>query len=249
MKKLLDLSIFKKFNFEYQPVGVKFSLFKPVGIRQLNKQLSFCEMLKEAQNSEPFYAAKENHDCKNGPYLLGMTDGDAIMESGQIGPKLGVFEDARANRRLYQQLAKLPKNIVNYVAFSSLEYLTFDPDLLIITAKPNQAEIIHRAVGYRTGATWNAIGSTVVGCSWMYIQPYISGKLNMMVSGLQHGMKARQLFPEGLLFLSIPFDLLPGIVDCLEVMEWELPQYSYGMDTHKIRMKAINDELIAEMQK
>jgi hypothetical protein len=32
-----DLSIFNKFNFENQPVGVEFLFFRPEGIEQLDK--------------------------------------------------------------------------------------------------------------------------------------------------------------------------------------------------------------------
>ena len=39
-----DLSIFNKFNFERQPVGVKFLFKKPEGIEQLDKSIAFCEM-------------------------------------------------------------------------------------------------------------------------------------------------------------------------------------------------------------
>ena len=41
-----DLSIYRKFDFEKQPVGVKFLPTRPEGIEQLDKALSFCEMLK-----------------------------------------------------------------------------------------------------------------------------------------------------------------------------------------------------------
>jgi len=61
-----DLSIFNKFNFEILPVGVKFLFFKPEGIEPLSmdKNLSFCEMLKEAQQREdPFYFGKENNEA------------------------------------------------------------------------------------------------------------------------------------------------------------------------------------------
>jgi uncharacterized protein (DUF169 family) len=56
-----DLSIFSKFKFEKPPVGVKFLLSRPEGIEQLDKILSFCEMIKEAhQRGAPFYFGKEN---------------------------------------------------------------------------------------------------------------------------------------------------------------------------------------------
>ena len=67
------------------------------------------------------------------------------------------------------------------------------------------------------GSGWNAKGTTIGGCNYMFIYPYVTGELNMMVSGLHHGMRARNVYPEGLLFLSMPFNLLPGIIAAL----WE----------------------------
>ena len=70
----------------------------------------------------------------------------------------------------------------------------------------------------------------------------------MMVTGLHHGMIARQLFPEGLLFLSIPYQILPEITRNLGDMEWNLPQYSSGKEAHLERMKKISTELREELQ-
>jgi uncharacterized protein (DUF169 family) len=249
MGKWLDLSIFERFNFEYQPVGVKFSLTKPDGLARLDKKAAFCQMLKEAQDGRPFYTTKEEHECKVGPILLGMDKPDPVFESGMIGPKLGVYEDARANRRIYAKMPRLAEGSVNFVAFAPLNQLSFDPDLLIITARPGQAEIVLRAVGYKTGAGWTARGTTVAGCAWLYMYPYVHGEVNLMVTGLHHGMKARRLFPEGLLLLSLPFDVLPDVVDSLTIMEWDLPQYHSTREEHAARMKRIAGEVKSELEK
>src|ERR1039457_3882562 len=98
-----DLSIFGKFNFKVQPIGIKFLLFKPDGIRKLDKKLALCEMIKEAQEAEPFYAELDNFDCV-GPILTGMVETDPVFESGHIGQSLQIFEEARANRRIYQYI-------------------------------------------------------------------------------------------------------------------------------------------------
>ena len=50
--KKRDYAVFNKFNFERKPVGVSYSLKKPEGIEQLNKNLGLCEMFKEAQTME-----------------------------------------------------------------------------------------------------------------------------------------------------------------------------------------------------
>jgi uncharacterized protein (DUF169 family) len=249
MKQRIDFSIWKKFRFEHKPVAVKYLLAKPDGIARLDKSMSFCEMLKEAQIGDPFWTTNENHDCRAGPFLLGMEEGDPIFESGQIGAKLGVYEDPRANRRIYLNAPRLERGSVRYVVFSSLDNLTFDPDVFIVTAAPSQAEIVLRAAGYRSGSGWNAKGTSVLGCAWLYIHPYVSGELNVLITGLHHGMKVRRVLPEGLLLLSIPFDLLPEIISSLEAMEWNLPQFSWGKEAHKLRVSEIVDESRLALEK
>jgi uncharacterized protein (DUF169 family) len=241
-----DLSVFKGFDFNYPPIGVKFALKKPDQIPPIKAKAAFCEMIKIAQGGESFYAARDDHECKAGLIPLGLSEPDPISESGQIGPKLGVYDDARANRSIYAHMYKVGKNTVRYVVFAPLDKLSFSPDLLIITASPYQAEIILRAMSYRTGAAWNAKGTTVMGCVYLYLYPYLTGELNLMVTGLHHGMIARQLFPPGLLFLSIPYQILPEITQNLKEIEWDLPQYSGGKEEHIDRMKKISTELHKE---
>jgi len=240
-----DLSIFNKFNFDRPPVGVKFLLGKPAGIKKLDKTLAFCEMLREAQQAPPFYVTKEDFECV-GPLILGMEAPDPIFESGQMGPRLGLFKEPRANRRIYPVIPRLTEGTVRYVAFSPLDKLSFEPDVLIITANPSQAEILLRAHSYTTGKMWSAKGAPVIGCAWLYIHPYISGELNLTVTGLGSGMKARQVLPEGLILISIPYDLLPMMVENLQDMEWVLLSYTEGREAHNKRFKRLTEALRQE---
>jgi phosphoglycolate phosphatase-like HAD superfamily hydrolase len=57
------------------------------------------------------------------------------------------------------------------------------------------------------------------------VYPYLKGELNYIVTGLGHGMKRRRLFPEGRQLVSIPFDLLPTLLQNLQEMPWELPAF------------------------
>lgn len=237
-----DLSIFNKFNFERPPVGVKFLPNKPDGIKRLDKILDFCEMLPEAREGNVFYVTKENFTCV-GPLILGMIEHEPIFESGQVGPRLEVLRDVRANQRIYHVIPKLQKGTVNYVAFAPLDKLSFEPDVLIIIADVNQAEIILRAHSYSSGRMWSARGTPVIGCAWFYIYPYLSGELNLTVTGLGFGMKARKLFPEGQLLISIPYDLLPGMIKNLKDMKWIPHSYTIGGDEHKKKVKRIVEAL------
>jgi uncharacterized protein (DUF169 family) len=226
----INFRVLDKFHFARPPVGVKFLFHTPPGISPLGKTLAFCEMFVEAQTSAPFYAAREHHECA-GTIPLGMVDVEPVFASGLVGEKLGVFEDARAAKRPYYVLPHLDRNTVNYVAFANISQLTFDPDILIITASLDQAEILFRASSYRTGQIWTSQTTAVLGCAWLYIYPYISGKMNYMVTGIcSGGMNARKVLLEGQVLISVPFDQIPGILDNLKHMQWVPPEYKVGRD-------------------
>jgi len=242
-----DLSIFNKFNFKMEPAGIKFLLFKPDGIEKLDKNLSFCEMIREAQETDPFYATQENFTCV-GPIITGMAEGDPVFESGHIGQSLHIFEEARANRRLYHYITKLERNSVNYVAFSSLDKLTFEPDVLILATDATQLEIILRAMCYSTGKMWTSKGTPVIACSWLTTYPYISGELNYIITDVSHGMKAKQVFPSGTILVSIPYDKLSHIIEGLEKIEWLPPMYTEGREAHDRKFNETIDSLHQKLQ-
>jgi uncharacterized protein (DUF169 family) len=120
--------------------------------------------------------------------------------------------------------------MVNFVAFSTLDKLPFDPDLLILTTRPAQAEIVMRAVSYSTGDPWETKLTTALGCSWMYIYPFQTGKVNYIVTGMTFGAKAKQIFEEGLILITIPYQVLPMVTRNLNNMEWVLPSYTDGRE-------------------
>jgi len=236
-----DLTIYRKFEFERAPVGVKFLFEKPAGLErlELEKSMSFCERVKEAQREQaPFFIDKENAEECVGKLLLGMEDIPPFAESGQIGVELEIFQEARANNRLYQYVPKFKRGTVNYVAFSPLETLMFEPDVLILTATPSQSEIVMRAMTYSTGEIWETKATPVMGCAWAYIYPFQSGKVNYFVAEMIHGMRARKVFPEGSILISIPYQWLPIITRNLTEMKWVLPSYTdkeqYLLDFERI---------------
>lgn len=220
-----DLAILDKFEFDVQPVGVKFLAKRPDSIERLDENLALCEMLKKAHEGNAFFADKENHMCDAGPYVLGQADVPGPFISGEFGAGLRIFEDARSASRLYHYIPRIGKGVVNYVAFSPLSKLPFDPDVLVILSKTSQTEILLRAMSYRTGEMWSSKFSPAIGCAWIFVYPYLTGELNYTMTGLGHGMKRRKLFPEGQQIVSIPFDLLPSMLQTLRDMPWVLPAF------------------------
>jgi uncharacterized protein (DUF169 family) len=245
-----DLSIFNKLEFQRPPVGVKFLFFRPAGLEQLpmDKNLSFCEMLTEAQQRRtPYYFGKENSEACVGKILLGMEDMEPFAESGQIGARLQIFQEPRANYIFYQHVPKFEKDAVNYVAFSPIEKLTFEPDALIITATPSQAEIVMRAMSYSTGELYTSKTTPVMGCAWLYIYPYQSGKVNYLIPEMIHGMKGRELFAEGSILISIPYQWIPIIAQNLQEMNTHLPSHA-SKEQYLAEFGKIIGELVQESE-
>ena len=242
-----DYSAFNRLNLERKPVGVKFLALKPEGIQRIKEKRAFCEMFKEAQETAPFYVQEDDFMCVE-PLLLGMKDPDPALVSGSAGGASGLFKEARANRKLYQYVPKMLKDSVNYVAFSAVDQLTFDPDVIVITANVSQARTILRSDMYSSGDSWSCQGTPVMACSWLYIYPVISGKMNFTVTGLSLGMQAINMqFPEGLFLISIPWNMLPTVIENLQDDNLYRSWRSSGREEHfgnfNNRLKQLREEM------
>ena len=161
-----------------------------------------------------------------------MADIDPIVKSGQLS-YMGSFSHPRAGARYIDQYPKISKDIVRYVAFSPLAELSFDPDVLVLTCNIEQAEVILRASSYKNGRAWSPKMATYVACSWLLAYPYITGELNYVITGLSHGMTRRRLLPNGLILISIPFDLISTITQNLQEMEWKLKSHVLNREDYE----------------
>jgi uncharacterized protein (DUF169 family) len=221
----LDLTPFNKLDLDFPPVAVKFLFSKPAGIDELEpgKTLAFCEMLKEAQMSDrPFWIGRQTPQVCVGRSLLGMEDVSPLAESGEMGFKLGMFEAPRANYLVGRQLPKFSIGVVNYVAFSGIGDLAFDPDVLIIAATTRQSETVMRAMTYSTGQMYVSRTTPIAGCAWLYVYPYQSGEINYVIPDMIHGMRGREIFPPSTVLISIPFQWLGTIATNLTNMPHQL---------------------------
>jgi uncharacterized protein (DUF169 family) len=223
-----DLKIFNKLELERAPVGIKYEFFEPEGIDKLNKSLSLCEMIPEAQRStNPFYISRQNEDCA-GKCALGMMEGPKWGEAGEIGERLHIFQDGRANRNCNAQHRTFQPGTVNFAIFSKLDQMSFEPDLMVFVGLPEQAEIVLRAMAYSTGQMYESKGSPVLQCSWLYVYPVISQQVNFMITAMSFGMRARQVYPSGLVIVSVPWNWIPTIAENMREMDFVLPAWTLG---------------------
>jgi uncharacterized protein (DUF169 family) len=241
--KAVDLSIFKKFEFERPPVGVKYTFTKPELIKRITKKMRICEMLPEAWEGDCFYAAKEDMLCV-GPIILGMVEHDSIFESGHVGPKMQLFDEPRVNQALYRAASRLPKDSAKFVSFCPLDKIAFDPDVLVITANsPAQAAIFMRALTYSSLNVFSSRTAPALGCSWVYAYPYLTGETNYVVTPVGFGTGT---MPDGLVIISVPYQLLPRLVATLKKGNWVPEWINLGRDELHIEADKVVKELEVE---
>jgi uncharacterized protein (DUF169 family) len=242
---LQDYSALDKFDFDRKPVGVKFMITRPEGIKHLDKELNMCEMLKEAQENEAFYVAPEDWVCVGvEQMILGMADPEPVLVSGIFGGEEGLFKGDNACRAMYDYLPRMQKGSVQYVAFAPIDKMTYDPDVLIMTATPPQAQILLRSINYSTGKPFVSMATPVVACAWIYVYPVVSGELNYFVTGLGLGMQALNIFPPGLFIISVPFQLIPTMLANVKDMQYS-PELMPGPGgpAHRKRVNQLKKDL------
>jgi uncharacterized protein (DUF169 family) len=247
--KKRDYSVLEKFNFERKPVGVKFTIARPKGIPKLAKELNMCEMLKEAQQDGAFYAGDKWHCVGVEEMILGIKDPEPVLVSGVLGGEEGLFKEANACRAMYQYLPRLPKGSVRYVTFAPLDKMTFEPDLLVITATIDQAQTLVRSINFSTGEPFVSKATPVVACSWIYIYPVVSGELNYVITGLGLGMQALNIFPPGLFLISVPFQRIPTMLENLADMPARATsEAAVGGPAHRQRVNKFKEDLIKKIE-
>jgi uncharacterized protein (DUF169 family) len=127
-----------------------------------------------------------------------------------------------------------------------VDKITFNPDLLIITANINQAQTILRSINYSTGQPFTSKATPVIACSWIYVYPVVSGEMNYYITGLGMGMNALNIFPPGLFLISIPFQRIPTVLENLKEMPYSpTTEPGPGGPAHRKRV----NKIIADMKK
>ncbi len=244
----LDYAILDGLGLTRRPVGVKYLPYRPQGVERIQKSLNFCQMFVEAQTSRPFYVQKEDFHCVE-PLLLGMDAFDPVLLSGLVGETDDLYEELRANQKIYYLIPRMLEGSVKCVVFSSVDQITFDPDVLIVTTdNMDQARIVMRASVYSTGETWSAKGTPVLACSWLYTYPYLSGEVNYMITGMSMGMQALRVLPEGLVVICIPWQKLPMILANLRKMSWHPISENITGEEHKRRFASLLEEIEDRIQ-
>ncbi|MGI6217257.1 MAG: DUF169 domain-containing protein [Coriobacteriales bacterium] len=237
---------------EDSPVGVKFDFFRPKNIdhyEQGDDPKSLCELLRASQvKDRAFYISHDDPQSCVGKIFLGMEPMTPFAESGQIGERLGVFDNSRNNAKLYPQISTFKEGDVNFVSFAPVKKMNFEPDVLVISTTPEKGEVIMRAATRSTGVAYQSKFTAVMGCTWLLIYPYLSGNINFVLPTMVHGLHGREVYPDpSTILISIPYNWIPTVLGNLKNMPIELEGHK-SRQAYFSEFNGIMEDLEKEMK-
>ena len=204
---------------EREPVAIKWSVREPRNIQKEEEKSRFCTKLDKALKGETFYATCEEEECMGGLKYSGLKnpkDFPKNMQSGSFLVPAGVYKSIPAVQRSWSHNIAVTPEIFQAVLFAPLLNAEFEPDVIFLVCKSEQAMMILHANAYDSGSHGLGADSGPI-CSSMAAAPYLSGKVTYGFGdvGSRRNMEIK---PEEVM-LSIPANDLERVVVNLEEMK------------------------------
>jgi uncharacterized protein (DUF169 family) len=232
-----DLEIIEKLDCPQKAIAVGLKLEIPKGIERLGENIRVCDMVKRARERAPFYADSDNHTCHAGWSVLGYGEPPPPFTSGEAASALMGYKTPEAGRRPYYYTHKLRKNSAKYVVFSTLDKLTFEPDLLLLCADAKQIHLL-RAVVWSTGKVLESRVTLSMECSWYIAYPIITGEINHFLGSVGYATHRAGTWNPGEVAICIPWSAVPAFMENLREMPWTMPFYGpEGLEFKKKMLK------------
>lgn len=230
--------LMKELRLDVVPVAVFFSTNPPENTKQIDRKIKACEMLDVARyEGEVFYSTKENHDCKNGMYYLGLTKAFEGLKTGDW--TAGKYPDkGRSNwatpvafRRTSVHYMRIEEETVKCISYAPLDKCPFKPEIgggiVVLTCNPKQGLYLARAAVYEMGGIVRGIVGPST-CSVVMAGPVQYGEM-FHTLGCYGGRIFVKIKTEELYF-GFPIEILDRIVNSLEVQLHDRPDLDEILD-------------------
>ena len=218
MKKYAEFSERMKttLGLESLPVAIAFADKPPESVEQMKGEIRLCQMLDRVRlKGESFFTTVENHKCDGGSGSCGMKQMSEKVRNGEFLSKMGLFGSKMAARRFINANPRIEYGTVKTVTFSPLEKVTFEPDVIVLICNAKQGMLIAEAYAYDSGKrTLGMTGPPI--CSSIVAAPYLTGEVTYSFG--DHGARNYMKIRDEEVYVGIPAELLPNIIDSLEIM-------------------------------
>ncbi|MEM4405787.1 MAG: DUF169 domain-containing protein [Candidatus Methanomethylicaceae archaeon] len=189
-RKLTDI-----LGLKFPPVAI--SLIRkacdvPQGVKELEKAMFYCAMVKYAMLRNVFYAKENMHSCKRGAAALGLCNVTEDERTGEFYTNKSSFSSLRAAVRTVKESPQLDAGSIYATLLSPLDKTPIDPDVVLIEAIPRRVlEIVQAALFDKGGWIEGMISAPRQVCAALTVRPYL-GYLNVSIACESARMAAKQ---------------------------------------------------------
>ncbi len=207
---------------KYPPVAVsliRHEALMPAGVKELDKPMFYCAMVKYAMLGNVFCAREALHACKRGASALGLCE----IPEGEITGEFYVNKASCSRReaawRFLDASPSLEPGRIYATLLAPLAKTPVEPDVILIEAIPRRAfELIHATLYDVGGRTENWISPPRQVCAYATVRPYLSGELNLTIACESARMAARGVGCEYLdetVLVGLPAEMLGTVLENL----------------------------------
>jgi uncharacterized protein (DUF169 family) len=132
------------------PVAISLKDELPLGLEK-GAPARHCEMVQHVrQKGDQFYTTVNEHKCRGGAAVIGLTEIPENVANGEYYYKLGAFASNEASRNTMESVPRIEK-ASKFALYAPLESANFSPDLVVVLCTPRQAMQMIQAQLYTDG--------------------------------------------------------------------------------------------------
>ncbi len=214
---VLSKEMEKVLSLRWKPVAVTLipcgTALPPVPVPRV--KLRYCQSIMLARRGKSLLMPPHAHACPDGSHVLGLTRLLPKLGSGELYLKFGKLSSLEAARRMIDERPMLPEKSVKATLVAPLEGAVMKPDIVVIAAPPEAMMWLCMASSFYTGRAFNFRISTYnAQCVETTVYPHTTGEINISLGC--YGSRASSDIGDDMMFMGIPIDRLPQLVDGLK---------------------------------
>lgn len=230
---------------ENPPVAVKIiKIEDPLPNIKLPSQNSrYCQLLMLAKRGKTLMLTAENIACPAAKAALGLGPLVEKISSGEMLCMLGLFMSKEAAAKTMRTIPRIKLGSVKAVVAGPLRDFPMEPDVVVVESVPEHIMWLGLAANFKEGGRLDFNSSIFQAeCVDVTTVPYLTGKVNI-TPGCYGCRQATDTPPEHM-FIGIPAQLLPEIVESLEALSKKAMKAVREKGVYALYTKRLRDHKI-----
>lgn len=213
----------------------------PAGLVEPPIPLRHCQSIIVARRGNCLYLPPRKHACPDGAGILGLVEMSKKLRSGELYLLFKKLPSLECAQKMIAERPEFTPGTFSATAVAPLEQASFVPDVVIFTVWPEQAMWLCCAQTYTSGErqVFHTSGYNST-CADLTVKVMQSGKIN--ISFGCYGARASTEIDDFELYVSIPYEILPQLVEALS----KLSLKSIPESRKKIYLHPVMDSISRE---